>query len=74
MNNKRFDAVKWVVAVVFAAGVAYAGMASNKTELIEIKSEVRDHDRAIVELRRDVVYIRQGMDELLERKRAGARP
>ena len=60
---------KWAIGAVFACGIAYAGLLGTKAEVKEIKEDVKEHDRAIVSIKTDLGYIKDGIDELRGRRR-----
>jgi len=76
--EKKSELVSWakvVVAVIFGAGVFYAGIMGLPTKMHEIEVKVTEHDKKLAVMENDIGYMRKGIEQLVQsdsRKRASS--
>lgn len=56
--------IDYVIVAVIAIAGFYATISATITTVKEIKPKVEQHDLSIVEMRTDIKYIKEGIDEI----------
>jgi acyl CoA:acetate/3-ketoacid CoA transferase alpha subunit len=68
-TEKPSELVSWakvVAAVIFGAGVFYAGVMGLPTKMHELEKIVTEHDKKLAVFENDIGYIKRGIDTLIE--------